>query len=663
MAGLTFDPRTRKGFRQHDPGVYTDDEAFAQGQGYVIDASQPYGARQVSIASQNIGQPTPPPAPPPTPTPTPAPGSATTPNLTPGPSNPLAGVGYIPTPSPTPTPVPTPTPTPTPAPAPQTDPLASLRALANTVTAGPVASQPGPSNAAAGGGAAATGNPWAFQPGANYAAIPGFDMAKLADPNRVGDGKYSEAVRLFSQALAATQAQPNAQGLTQLVNYMNTYLGNPDHPYASVSGSDRIDFGDGAGPIDVLVNSGLGGWAFQNTPQGAPAAPTAPAGATMTPEGTWITVQLAPPSGNNGGQWKDNLGQIWTLNNGQPVKAGAGGSAPGPTGPVYTGGTEGPTGPTTGTGTGGPTTGGGPTGTGTTGPGSGNYGGVGGTGTGAAAGPGADTTVGYDDPATKLFMNELLARLEELRQPVNDPFQNLYSILALNRVNDLGGAPYTAGEDAALRTKYMDPLTQARDTAKQQKAEELSRRGIGPTSGVFIDAMNKIDQGYEHAVGAASNDTAIRAIDEKQARAQQQLSILVNLLNMSAGTRSEQNARSQELLQTASVPMSIDEQRLQLLLNASSEGATPPGTLLSTLTNLRGQDNSTAQFYASLLQNQGQFNTAQANNTSQFNTNLGQRQYEFGTNQDYLNRQLATGNNQATQNAIGQYIGYILNAL
>jgi hypothetical protein len=83
------------------------------------------------------------------------------------------------------------------------------------------------------------------------------------------------------------------------------------------------------------------------TPEGPPEGgaagapgPTdgAPSGAVKTPEGTWIVAQLEPPSGQNGGQWKDNKGQLWTLSGGRPTKVvnGPGGGPPpagGPAGP------------------------------------------------------------------------------------------------------------------------------------------------------------------------------------------------------------------------------------------------------------------------------------------------------------------------------------------
>lgn len=100
------------------------------------------------------------------------------------------------------------------------------------------------------------------QAGGAYANIPGFDFTKLSNQGYVNE-KYSPAVRLFSRAIAATGMDPRtARGNLQgLVNWINANGGT-----ARVVGDDRIDFGDGRGPIDVLTSGGS--WWFNNLPGG-----------------------------------------------------------------------------------------------------------------------------------------------------------------------------------------------------------------------------------------------------------------------------------------------------------------------------------------------------------------------------------------------------------
>ena len=100
--------------------------------------------------------------------------------------------------------------------------------------------------------------------GDGYAPIPGFDLGKLMNSTHENP-KYSPAVRVFSQAICAGNLQPGAAGLQSIVAYAQA-RGFGD---AKVVGDDRIDFGDGVGPVDVITSAQSGvnmGWWFNNQP-------------------------------------------------------------------------------------------------------------------------------------------------------------------------------------------------------------------------------------------------------------------------------------------------------------------------------------------------------------------------------------------------------------
>jgi hypothetical protein len=206
-----------------------------------------------------------------------------------------------------------------------------------------------------------------------------------------------------------------------------------------------------------------------------------------------------------------------------------------------------------------------------------------GDGGGGATGGGGQ----YTDASSQLYVNEILNRLRQLRSPVSDPLAPLYQLSALSRIRDLGNDPYTNADDAALVAKYRDPLTQARDAAKQQAAEQLARRNIGPSSGVFIDTMNKIDQGYERGIAAGANNLAVNAVTQRQRNLDEQLQIFSDLLNYGKSSRTENTAQADDLLRVASLLPGMDENRLKLLLEASGEGS--GGSPSATTSALLGQ--------------------------------------------------------------------------
>jgi hypothetical protein len=94
-----------------------------------------------------------------------------------------------------------------------------------------------------------------------YANVPGFNLDKIKDPTHV-NAKYTPDVRLFSRALAATGAQPNAEGIQQVADWINANGGN-----VKVS-RDCLSFNGGPW-IDCITNFGSGvnsNWWFNNNP-------------------------------------------------------------------------------------------------------------------------------------------------------------------------------------------------------------------------------------------------------------------------------------------------------------------------------------------------------------------------------------------------------------
>jgi hypothetical protein len=97
--------------------------------------------------------------------------------------------------------------------------------------------------------------------GGPYFNVPGFELSKLQDTTHVND-KYTPAVRAFSQAVAAGDLKCVTDSLTNIVEYAQSN-GFPD---AKVTSADCIDFGDGYGPIDTIVDVGSPNahWWFHN---------------------------------------------------------------------------------------------------------------------------------------------------------------------------------------------------------------------------------------------------------------------------------------------------------------------------------------------------------------------------------------------------------------
>lgn len=221
-------------------------------------------------------------------------------------------------------------------------------------------------------------------------------------------------------------------------------------------------------------------------------------------------------------------------------------------------------------------------------------------------GGGGNTGSNYGNSAsTELYVNEILSRLKALRQPINDPMTIALQRAALERVQGLQGAPYTAGEDAALIARYREPVTQARDVEYQRNREEASRRGFMASSGLLDVLDQATNRAYQGAIAQGANDLGVQAVAERQRRGQEALAILASLVQNETAQRNEMEQRSQELVRTASLLPGMDERRLQLLLDASNAGTASTNSALSNLLQL-GQ----------LNQSSNQTNNANAQNNS-----------------------------------------------
>lgn len=127
---------------------------------------------------------------------------------------------------------------------------------------------------AAGAAAGAQGAPQGL--GQYTSSLEGFDSGKLNDPNK-HDAKYDFA-------RIASNYPPTPAGLQQAMAQIKQA-----YPNAQLIGDDKVDFGDGYGPVDVIRAAGDGGkaWHFEGQDNGAAqgasgAAPGGQGGDPMT---------------------------------------------------------------------------------------------------------------------------------------------------------------------------------------------------------------------------------------------------------------------------------------------------------------------------------------------------------------------------------------------
>lgn len=109
---------------------------------------------------------------------------------------------------------------------------------------------------------------------------------------------------------------------------------------------------------------------------------------------------------------------------------------------------------------------------------------------------------------------------------------------------------FTPAEQEVFQTQALDPLEQLRKARKQQVMEELSRRGISPTSGVALSMLQDVDRQFDASRAQTQRGIAAQGAQETQQRMLQ----AVNLLSTLAGS---QDQRMNQAFNYYSVPYNL----------------------------------------------------------------------------------------------------------
>jgi hypothetical protein len=183
------------------------------------------------------------------------------------------------------------------------------------------------------------------------------------------------------------------------------------------------------------------------------------------------------------------------------------------------------------------------------------------------------------------------------------------------RFTDLKGPGYTGAENEVLRTQALDPIERDRSAAKQRLTERLAAMGHTPQSGVFQDAMRRLDAEFEGIRGVSQTQLATNEIgrrenrnqraemigaqlaDIPELRAREQLDVFQALESLGMVARNEDEARSREAITYGGVLSDLGPQRLQLAMQAAGMGGNP-ASLGGVLSNIAGMNQQGAAYNA-----------------------------------------------------------------
>jgi hypothetical protein len=235
----------------------------------------------------------------------------------------------------------------------------------------------------------------------------------------------------------------------------------------------------------------------------------------------------------------------------------------------------------------------------------------------------------FSDPTTQPLMQSWQQRMNQLNVPapkMSDIASRVYgkggefeyfSNATKNRIGELQQEPFSAGEEAALKAKYLDGIVRERDTARQQMRERLGSMGHSPTDGAMAQADLDVERSFGQNYGRALGDMTIYQSQERQRRRDQaqQLAALLQSTGMSAGQMvaglrqqewGNNQALGRERLQTSALPSELARERMAMLSQLLNGQGMDPSSIMNGLQGIgnqyAGQAQQGAQNNAAMLQ-------------------------------------------------------------
>jgi hypothetical protein len=196
----------------------------------------------------------------------------------------------------------------------------------------------------------------------------------------------------------------------------------------------------------------------------------------------------------------------------------------------------------------------------------------------------------FDDPSQRLIEDYALDRFRQLQNPDANSGTALFEKYARELIDTLRGPVYSAADEAVIKTKALDTIMGEQDTTIQQWMEQLSRRGIQPSSGPALEGVRRIQEHYKTLRTQVEADFARDAISQTRNQRQQVLSTAGQL----AGS---ENTRLNAAGTYAAMPYGLSQdafQRNLQLVGASGN----PASLVQSLLGVANA-NQSADYYSS----------------------------------------------------------------
>ncbi len=207
---------------------------------------------------------------------------------------------------------------------------------------------------------------------------------------------------------------------------------------------------------------------------------------------------------------------------------------------------------------------------------------TGGSGGGVGTPAFRNTSPQFTDSSQRLLEDYALDRFGQLQNPNPNSGQALYEKYARELIDTLRGPVYSAGDESVIKGTAFDNIERERTATKQRWLEELSRRGIPPSSGIALNGFQHIDDQFGAARTSVEAQFARDAIDRTRLQREQ----VVSTAGQLAGT---EEGRLDKAATYANIPYALSQDAFNRNLQLVGAGGSPASQVQSALSVLSSQ--------------------------------------------------------------------------
>lgn len=211
----------------------------------------------------------------------------------------------------------------------------------------------------------------------------------------------------------------------------------------------------------------------------------------------------------------------------------------------------------------------------------------------------------FDDPATKSYIDQLNARIAQLHQPQQNPEMDSLLTYLKQYFEQLQGPTYTDAQRDVINTQSIDPMERQRTARKQQVIQQMASRGMGPSDGPTIAALQNVDREFDQMRTNAQGNFAVNEINQGRDDRRQAVNVGTAAAQLRSGIFDQQEGREDKALGYARQIPDLAQARIAQAISLLNGNTSSPASLFGALNSAQrtGMDQSSqdSEYWQSII--------------------------------------------------------------